>query len=102
VDIRARLDEPTGTRIPTSWSSNCSQSLSRLPSSEELPLLSRVDEERRIGKETLQWQKRNISRNCGCANSFQKCGERKLNEKWTAGYYVKRKSEINISRGGLL
>jgi hypothetical protein len=48
-----------------------------------------------IGKETLQWQK-NISRNCGCANSCQKCGERKLNEKWTAGYPVKRKSAINM------
>jgi hypothetical protein len=46
-----------------------------------------------IGKETLRWQKRDISRNCGCANSFQNWGGRKLNGQWTAGYSVKRKNK---------
>jgi hypothetical protein len=53
------------------------------------------------GKETLQWQKRDISRNGGCANSLQNWGEMKLKEHWTAGYSVKTRSRINIAGEGL-
>jgi hypothetical protein len=53
-----------------------------------------------IVKEMLQWQKRDVSGNCGCANSLQNWGERKLNEWLTAGYSVREKSGLNNAGKG--